>query len=369
MRFRRLVLLVAFVVVAAVGAEVGTRIYDRLRGRTFDPEGSRAAIRHLCDALALESSVVPEAVRNEAGAREPKLLSPFVGWELASTQMRIAADIEYYRAPKRETYDLCVLGGSSAGAVADAIAKDEGLRAKHVRVHDYSVAGYKEPQMSMLLAWLLALGHRPDAVVEIDGQDEVLLPEANAAAGTHPGYPSIAAWGDAAGGMRSDWEMVERLHATRAARDRTRAFGEWLLDSGLWRSCLLQHLAELRLSALDDERLEARTRLEEYVRTRPEDVELRGPAFDSGSPAVEDAIVSTWESASRSLAAMCAARGIPFVLVLAPAEPGAPDAAASLRTAGEMVTGPTSRFLDLSELESARIVPAIAKALFADTER
>jgi hypothetical protein len=365
---RRLALLGAAVVVAAVGAEVGTRVYDRLSGRPFDAEASRAARRKFCDALALESAL-PEAARKHTGAREPKLLSPYVGWELASTQIRIAGEVEYYRAPTPEVFDVCVLGGSAAGAVADAIAQDERLRARHVRVHDYSVAGYKQPQTTMLLAWLFALGHRPDAVVEIDGKDEVLLAETNAAAGTNPGYPAIAAWADAAGGMRSDWELVERMHASRAAREHAKAFGEWFLDSGLWRSCVVDHLATLRLRRLDEERIEARNRVEEYVRARPADVELRGPAFDRGASEVEDEIVSTWERASRSLAAMCSARGIPFVLVLAPAEPGAPDASASLRTAGEMVTGKGSRFLDLSGLDSAGIVPAIAKALFADTER
>jgi hypothetical protein len=365
---RRLLLLAVAVVVAAAGAEVGTRIYDRLRGHPFDPEASRKETRRLCDALALQSSVLPEAVRTESGARERKLLSPWVGWELASTQIRIAGDVEYYRAPTPETFDLCVVGGASAGAVADAIAKDVGLLAKRVRVHDYSVAGYKQPQTSMLLAWLFALGHRPDAVLEIDGKDEVLLPEANAAARTHPAYPSIAAWSDAAGGMRSDWEMVERMHATREARDRERSFGEWLLDSGLGRSAVLDYLAALRLGTLDRARVEARRRLDDYVRSRPEDVELRGPAFDGGPSEVEDAIVSTWQSAVRSLASMCAARGIPYVLVLAPAGTGA-DPAASLRTAGELVTGKGSRFLDLSEVDSAQAVPAIAKALFADSER
>jgi hypothetical protein len=366
---RRLLVLVLGGIAVAGGLEIGARIYDRMRGNPWDAESSRAATRRLCDALALESSALPEAGEHEPLARETKMLQPYVGWELPSTQMRIAGDVEYYRGAGRETFDVCVLGGSAANALADALAQDPGLRGRSVRVHDYACDGYKQPQTSKLLGWLLALGHRPDAVVEIDGAGEAALDRDNARAGTHPGYPSIAAWNDAAGGMRSDWEMVDRLHDTREARDRTRAFGEWFLDSGLWRSCFLDHLGSMRLRTLDAARLAARRRLEDYVRDRPESEELRGPAFGHGEAEIDDAIVSTWERATQSISAMCAARDIPFLLVLAPAGADEDRVAPRLRAAAGKLSGPGARFLDLSAMEDARVAPAIAAALLADANR
>jgi hypothetical protein len=321
---------------------------------------SRAAIRHLYDAL--RSSIGgARGRRNEAGAREPAALA-----SSGSSRARRCGSPRTSVLPRAEaeTYDVRMLGGSSAGAVADAIAR---TRASARSTSASTTSRSRDTRSRRCRCCSRGSSRRPSPRRGRPDrrQDECCSPRR-----TRPPGRTRATLGRRVGrqpeacGRTGRWSSACE---TRGARP-PRAFGGGL-DSGLWRSCLLQHLAELRLSALDDERLEARKRLEEYVRTRPEDVELRGPAFESGSPAVETAIVSTWESASRSLATMCAARGIRFVLVLAPAEPGTPDVAASLRTAGEMVTGPTSRFLDLAELDSARIVPAIAKALFADTER
>ena len=368
MKPRRLLALAVGAVAVVIGLEGIARLSHRVRGMPWDAETSRASTRRLCDALALESSVLPAPASRVDGANEPKMLQPYVGWELPSAQMRVAIDAESYRAGRREAFDVCILGGSAAKGIAEALAEDPRLRERNVRVHDYSTAGYKQPQTSKLLGWLLALGHRPDAVVEIDGADEVRLADANAAAGVHPGYPSIASWSEAAGGMRSDWGMVERLHAARDARDRSRGFGEWLLDSGLWKSCLLDHLAGLRLRTLEKERIEARRRLEEYVGSRPENAELRGPAFARERAPLDATIVSVWERAARSAAAMCAAREIPFVLALAPSSPEDAEVLRPLKSAGGSLEGATTRFLDLSDVESSKVAAAIATGLLG-TER
>jgi hypothetical protein len=235
--------------------------------------------------------------------------------------------------------------------------------------------------MSMLLAWLFALGHRPDAVVEVDDVLEADLGRRNALAGTHPNYPSFASWSEAVGGMRSDWEMVDRLHDVRERRARAIAFGERVVDSLLSRSCFLDHLASLRMRALERGRRDAALRLEEYLRGRPEMPELRGPAFSSAEAAVEDEIVSGWERASRSMSGMCSAQGVAFVQVLrASASDAAKEDADALtaqdrlrprlREAGRKLAASGSHFLDSTEVlgangsgADAALAGAVAAAL------
>jgi hypothetical protein len=337
---RRTLLAAGIVLAVGVGLEGGSRVLDRVRGRPFDPEALRADTRRLCDGLAHESSAfaAPEPDRPADPGTESKILQPYTGWELPSVQRRVALDAKYYAGPRENAFDVCLLGGSSARAfarsgasrLAEAIARNPRVGGRNVRIHDYSCAGYKQPQMSKLLGWLLALGHLPDAVVEIDGAEELELGEKNALAGTNPGYPSIGPWHEAAGEMRSDWEMVEHLHAIRERRERTRAFGEWLLDSGLWRSCFLGRLAELRLRSLEQGMNGAAHELQQYVHDHPGD-EFRGPKLDP-TTSVADAVGAGWERAVRNLRGICSAEDVPFLLVVR--DPGLSERAAELRARG-----------------------------------
>src|SRR4029079_14471571 len=92
-----------------------------------------------------------------------------------------------------------------------------------VRVVDFAMGGYKHPQQLMTLVWIQSMGVQLDAVVLLDGFNDVVLPEAeNRGSGVHPSYPrgwrsliEPAVSGErllTAGELRS----VERLRARRA---------------------------------------------------------------------------------------------------------------------------------------------------------
>jgi hypothetical protein len=97
------------------------------------------------------------------------------------------------RSPDR--FIVGILGGSFAGGVyvhagrvlADRLRERTG---REVSLVQLALAGYKQPQQLMLLAYLLSLGAEFDAVLNIDGFNEVVLgPSENAPKGVFPAYP------------------------------------------------------------------------------------------------------------------------------------------------------------------------------------
>ena len=52
-------------------------------------------------------------------------------------------------------------------------------------------SGFKQPQQVALVNWMLGLGHPIDAVINIDGFNEVAFGMANARDATHPLFPWV----------------------------------------------------------------------------------------------------------------------------------------------------------------------------------
>lgn len=335
-RSRRILAGILLISIAgAASVEAGSRLFDRLRGKPWSAERSRASIEAYCRSLSglfsasdLQPQPEPsrlEPLRSENG--EKTFPHPYIGWENLSTQARIVADADGYTLPaSRQTYDICIVGGRVAQDFASlgrerlvaSLEKDPRLRDRGVRLHDYAFAGFKQPQQAMVVSYLLAMGHLPDAVINLDGFDEAAFGWHNARMGTHPILPHLPDWNRAAPPIRPDWEIVERIHEIREIQDRARGLGEWVLRSGLWRSCFLEHACSLRLRALRDRYVSSRSAVMEYVRARPEALEIRGPSFAPDGESVAGAIVGAWEESSLSICGMCRARGIDYLHVLQP---------------------------------------------------
>jgi hypothetical protein len=323
------------VVLTLVGLEVGSRVVDRVRGKPWVADQRRKMILGVVYKLS-STAFTPGAKTDEEGkpVGEGAILQPYAGWEHPSTQEMLARDIVYYRDGKSErNYDVCILGGSVAQAFAgyganrltEILSQDPRLKGRPISIHNYACAGFKQPQQSMVLAYLLVLGHRPDAVVEIDGFNEAALGWNNAKIGTNPLYPSTPHWAKATHGTRSDPEMVEHLHDVRTTQERARKFGEWFLASGWWRSCFLEHVASLRLESLRMNYVRAYQSLMEHLASRPKDAEMRGPRFRTDDEGIEEAVVRFWMETSISMHGMCKERGITYLHVLQPTlrDPGA----------------------------------------------
>jgi hypothetical protein len=185
-------------------------------------------------------------------------------------------------------------------------------------IHNYARAAYKQPQQVMFLCYLLNLGHRPDAVIEVDGFNEVALGWNNAVATVHPLHPDMTHWGSTARGQRLGWPLVERLYEAKTARDRIDAFGAWAISTGAWRSCVLGNLAIHRMNALKRASYAAHEGVLAQLEGASEDPVLRGPAFAPGVPSGFGLIVRGWEESSRILHGICHEHSIPYLHVLQP---------------------------------------------------
>jgi hypothetical protein len=329
-RMRRVLIgIVVIPLLSAIGLEVGCRVIDRLRGKPWDADKNREKIEQLCLALSQHAYVPGEEFEQPGEPRksEDSILQPYVGWEHPSTQLMIANDMAYFqRKDSEEFYDVYVLGGSVAqlfgqqgvATLVEVLHRDPRLESRQIKIHDYACAGFKEPQQVMGLAYLLALGHEPDALIELDGFNESALGWSNVKFGTNPLYPSVPHWASATKGLRADPEMIDHLHATRESQERARDFGEWFLATGAWKSCFLEHVAAVRLKKLRQAYVQAYRTLLWHIKERPKDAEVSGPRFPEDGEAIVEMIVRAWMETSISLDAMCEARGITYLHVLQP---------------------------------------------------
>jgi hypothetical protein len=347
-RTRRALPKLLFVAVAsAAGAEVGARLLDRLRGRPWDAGKRCAAVEETCRVLSRRAFIPGgHQDRELAGPDSSRvILSPYSGWEHLRTQTNQTAELAHYAAAESEsTFDVCILGGSVAQSFAQVgerrlvakLREDPRFAEREIRVHDDACAGYKQPQPLMVLAYLFARGHEPDAVIEIDGFNEAALGWNNAGLAANPAYPFLPNWARATNGLEMDPQSLEDLFAVRATQVRATAFGEWFLASNLWRSCFLGHVGWLRLERLREDYVAAYRRYLEGLRSRPQRREVKGPAFPGGDERTIEALVRSWEESSISMHGLCKARGIPYLHVL---QPALPDPGTKPLTPGEIERG------------------------------
>ncbi|MFN0006548.1 MAG: hypothetical protein ACKVXR_01470 [Planctomycetota bacterium] len=351
-RSRRVLLALALLVLLFGLSELGVRTFTPWEG-----EQSRARIAGLRESLSgpwIGPGGTPDAPEG-AGSR---VLQPFTGWMPTEVQARLADDLERYRTESPPTYDVCLLGGSGAVALAAAggarlvsvLEGDPRLAGREIRLHAYGIEGFKQPQQERLLACLISFGHAPDAVIELDGFDEAEIGWGNARAGTSPLYPSAQIWRELTEGLRFDWELVDLLYELDRARAGALECCGRHLGMQLWRSALLDHasrlLLDLRLRKI--EATEAAIRA--HTAARDLEAELAGPRTSTEPADVERTIVRAFEEASIDMHALCERRGIAYLHVLEPAGPGAGAGVErvhpALREAGRRLAERGIAFLD-----------------------
>ena len=314
--------------------ELGVRAFDAAAGRAWSADAARA---DLARRAALAAGTVE--------ARPPGVLHPFVGWEPEPDPGGVHA---WFRSDAaREELSVLVLGGTLADEVAvrrrepieRALAADARPAGRRVRVLDGADPGHKAPQPLLRAAFLTTSGFRPDAVVLLDGPEELALAAENAALGTHPVMPDARSWRPLVDrfGIVDARELEPTLDLL-SARARVRGELRWLASCDpLCASALLGHLALARAAGLESDLERSGLRFEDRVAglraERARSPELCGPPFDAAEPAVLAHAVTAWRECSASLRDLCAARGIAYVHLLAPEPPAASAASEAARGA------------------------------------
>ena len=326
---RRLALALTLLCASALAAELAARLWFRASGQPYRSEDTRL---ELLDSLSALDDKVPfpgaaDRDADLAGTATVEILQPYYGYEAVTRFEQLEIERNWYPRPEAEqTFDVVVLGGSVAYIVCAlsrermerALAADPRLAGRAVRLSVHARPAFKQPQLATLFAYLLTLGFRPDAVIELDGFNEVAIGTSNAAAGVHPLYPYAAQWALLAGGARTDRNTIDLLLELRERQSRAIAIARTALRLRLAQSCILGRAALGRLARARQRVVEVRQRYEGYATGASSKLEVRGPPFKGGREQALEESVRAWAEGSRLLAAMCASRGIRYLHVLQP---------------------------------------------------
>lgn len=351
-RALRAALALTLVPVVLLAVEGGYRGWLAARGA---PWNVRAAHEEIVQVLATFRSPlpIPESIEDEDEEAAQELLGglqilhPYVAFDMAATYARIAEEVAYFRAPESEaTYDVLLLGGSVANRfgrfgverLTELLREDPRFAARPIRFLNHAVAAHKQPQLALRLGYLLALGLRPDAVIVLDGFNELALGRANAAHGVHPSFPDLPSWSRHARGHFNDWSAIEKLHEVASAREDALALGRRALDWGLYRSCVAGRLVLRRLRALRARSVSAGDAYQVIADQGEDEGFARGPRFQPELAAVLRTAATIWSRSSLEIWAVCRERGIDYVHVL---QPTLHDQGSKPLTHGEVKKGQT----------------------------
>ncbi len=327
---RVLLAIIAGTLLSLVLAESGYRLWLRVRGHPYDAEMLRGEMLELQSrARDFVPHPAPAGVNDvePENSAQRRLIHPYMGWEVVGSMEEMLADWDRLKDPKTENdYEILLVGGSVAdvfGAYgADRLIRrleaDPKLEGRHVYFYKYARGGYKQPQTVNSVQYMLSIGFKPECVLAIDGFNEVALANDNAALHSSPLLPSTMHWGALAMNGIVDRDCIAMAGHIVANLREVESFTSKVISSGAWRSAILGRMAEKRLFSIRDETAVLTTAYYKRTRELGGKYVMRGPPFQGpGMPAMVDG-VRAWKEGSRSLRAICEARGIKYVHVLQP---------------------------------------------------
>jgi hypothetical protein len=321
----------AVVLVGLASVELFARGYLFVRGGPYDAERTRGEVQHLLD---LTRSFVPGPPVEQSFAGAPDghtrpAFHPYLGYEVDWKCSSVDDEYRRLRSQGRGAeFQIFIVGGSVAAIfgqyeesdhpLRDMLSADRRIAGRDITVLIFARGGYKEPQQLNFVVYLLALGFRPDVVIDIDGFNETAIGNMNRSKGWCPIFPSAPQWAHLMTAGSSDHEALDLVAEIRESQAALERWGELVSKWSLERSCLLGKLALRRMYALRRTTVE---RSEEYTKhlSNLESLALvHGPKGGSSDIEAVRTSLECWKESSRSLADLCRARGIVYVQVLQP---------------------------------------------------
>lgn len=226
-------------------------------------------------------------------------------------------------AEDESVYTVLYLGGSVAAGFGGAGAKElerhlrSSLGLDEVRRLRFAVPGFKQPQQLTQLAYLLSIGIQPDLVVNLDGLNEVRIPESNVQRGLRATFPSISHWLHVArGGRGASIEDIEVLMAVRDRQLEAASLAERILSGRLHYSAIL---GRYMTSRMNDARAKWSAAQEGYVDQLAKKAHQRQESLpDQALDAARNASIECWYESSLTMHHLCEARGIRYIHLLQP---------------------------------------------------
>ncbi|MBL8860003.1 MAG: hypothetical protein JNL28_15955 [Planctomycetes bacterium] len=327
-RRRRAWMWLASALAVLVLAEIACRIdaffprapYDRHNAKKHFTQRAVAGPDQILSTFA-----APDPAGSESSVRP--FPHPYFGWFTERNARVLEEQGRWFSGTEStQTFDVIVLGGSVAAdftnragvALERLLAADPKLASKPVRVWNDAHAAFKAPQTGNLLTWLFALGHRPDAVILIDGFNELAIGMTNARANSHPLMPSFEFWGGLARGKVVDEHSLDLLLAVHTANQSEQSVAGTAVSWGFYNSALLTRITLARLASRHRAFNAALARYQEYTRPRLDEYAVSGVTFDPAPEAVVATAVRGWSENARLVRALCREHAIPLLHLLQP---------------------------------------------------
>lgn len=327
--WKKLGIVAASFVVALGIAEVTMRVVLAAKGKPYSSAATQETIEKLLDPIRRFVPAGIQPTETLPDGNPVPILHPYTG---AESWHDTGGVLEYFRRNNgNDEYKIVVVGGSVASLfvhdasarLRDLLAEDPRLAGRNLRILNYAHPSYKQPQQLNRITYLLALGARFDAVINLDGFNEVGLAYENSHGWTHPVYPSAPTWGAAAadfgvGGGKQLMVVVQMLNL----RDEARAAIERALRWRFSASAILGTLTMQRVNGINRQRAELQKQLTTGVDAQPMNArmlrQINGPDFPEDDKQRMRLCVNAWFECSLSLDAVCRARGIRYLHLLQP---------------------------------------------------
>ncbi len=309
-----------------VALEIGAGLVYRVRtGLPLEPDRLRARIAARDVGAAREVGGGPVAA-SDRGPVSKLALHPYLGFVYDPALQPAEVNALGFRGddpladPGRDAFVVAIFGGSvamqlPAGMLERKLAARRG-DGRPVVVRNLGMTGYKQPQQLLALALLLSLGARFDAVVNLDGFNEVVLPvQENLRAGIHPAWPRR--WQVFALGSFDERVVgpIARTGELQAAAARWQGLaGHPLLGRSRFVLVLANAMLQRRLEelqALDEELRNLLAGSDAYRVSGP-------PLAARDAPALLPELVRLWAESSQQMARLCAANEIAYWHFLQP---------------------------------------------------
>jgi hypothetical protein len=329
-----------------VRLSVADRAYDSVALReTFQREVDNL------DQLGAAGDPTEEEGEGEKGAH--RVMHPYTGFDILPALRFTTQHTAYFATQEsKETLDILLFGGSVANGFArdasdvlvELLKRDERFRDRPLRVLRYARASFKQPQQINSLVYLLACGFQPDAVINLDGFNEVAVANSNDHFEVNPLQPSVSQWGPYVGNVLDNEELMAGMMDLRILRLGNDALAQRALDSRLLWSSLVGNLflGRLRSGRAKQSQMQAdlvgqvagtKTTKNSKLHQNPV---VRGPLWQRGLESVMDMCVNCWKQSSISMDAICKRRSIFYLHVL---QPTLHSEGAKVATEEELSTG------------------------------
>jgi hypothetical protein len=317
--------------------EVGYRLYGAARGAPYDADETQAAINSFAQRMTNRFDAVAQGQgRTELRAIEDQGMAmiphPFFAFDFVHKQEQLTGDVDYFSRTKsaqgRGTpgFDVLILGGSVAAEyrkggvehMLELLRADPRLAGRRLREFVYARGSGKQPQQLNILAYLLSLGFAPDAVINLDGFNEVALATTNQMNGVHPLHPAYRYWLHLTGAQALDTEAVGFLLDMKTARRRVEELAADGQRWGLGRSALLGRLVLARLNEAQSVHHAAYDSYSSHLASLQGTATASGPEFSGDTAEAISLGVRSWFEGSLNMQAICDAHDIIYLHALQP---------------------------------------------------